>query len=137
MEDLTIAQKDQALTEFDIWQKKRVSIGKVIVFTIALLNIIMSVIFFAVLDFKIIPLIIEIALSISLFFSVTWVRYFMASMAAIDSLRSILGFIAVVAYSPVWLIIFLVSYIAFNLTSCIMLFTNKCVSEYLYFRKHG
>lgn len=136
MENLNIEQREQALREIEILQKKRVLIGKRIVFLIASINIVMTIIY-AVMKFNLLLVIIQIVLSISLFFGVTWVRYFMAVVAALDSLRSLLTLIVIVGNSPVWIIIFLFLFLAFNFSSCILLFTNKCVSEFLYFQKNG
>jgi len=136
MESLTHREKEQAFIDFENRQKKRVVLGKMIVMLIASLNVMLAIMS-AIANFNLFALIIQIALSLALFFGVTWVRYLFAVGAALGSMLNLYLLMVVISEPPVWIIIFLISNIVFNIASCILLFANKCVSEFLYAQKNG
>lgn len=71
IDNLKNVTKEQALRNFEIKQERQMRIGRIIVFIIALVNIISSI-FSAFVEFNFISLIVQIALSIALFSGVTY-----------------------------------------------------------------
>lgn len=136
MENMTDDQRKLALAEFEAKQGKRHFIGKLIVMIIALLNILFSVMS-AIANFNIFSLIIQITLSIALFLGVTWVRYLFAIGSGLSVMLGFYLLMVVISDPPVLITVFLVTNMAFNIISSILLFTNKCVSEFLYAQKNG
>jgi len=136
MEKLTQEQKEQAMLEFRAGQERRVRVGRRIVLTIAILNIVMSVLSFFI-DFNIISLIVQIALSIALIYGVTWVRYYLAIGFGLSGIGALyIAGLASVRF-PLWAVLFFLAYAIFLFGTCVLLFTSKSVSEYMYAKKHG
>ena len=136
MDNLTKQEKEQALKEYEISQNKRVLVGKTIVVFIASINIILAVLSY-IIDFNNFK-IAQIVFSIALISGVTWVRYFFAIGAAINAF-SIFYTLWVVGSQisfPVWVTAVLVIQLVYFIASCILLFTNKNISEYMYARKN-
>jgi len=136
MENVTYTEKEQALIDFENRQKKRLVVGKTIVMFIALLNVILAVMS-AIANFNLLTLVIQITLSIALFLGVIWVRYLFAIGAALGFAINLYLLVNIVNEPTVWIILFLVLNIVFNIASCILLFANKYVSDFLYSQKNG
>ncbi len=136
MKNTTALQREQALAEFEAKQSKRYALGKLIVLTIAILNILFAVLS-AVVNFNIFTLLIQIALSIALFAGVVWVRYLFAIGSALGALLSFYLLMVQIGDRPAWITVFLVIYMAFHITCCILLLSNKCVKDFLYAQKNG
>ena len=136
MEELAREQKEQMFIEFETKQAKRLRTGKIIVNAIASVNILMTIFHSIFVSFNLFPFIIQIVLSIALMSGVAWVRYLFAVGAALGAML-ILYILAVGAYflSPA-LIIFSIVVATYGIVCSALLFTSKCVSEYIYAVKY-
>ena len=136
MEELAREQKEQMFKEFETKQAKRLRTGKIIVNTIASVNIVMTIFHSTLISFNLFQLISQIVLSFALMFGVAWVRYLFAVGAALGAML-ILYILTVGAYflSPA-LIIFSIVVAAYGIICSVLLFTSKCVSEYMYAVKY-
>lgn len=136
MESTTNGQKKLSLAKFEASQSKRYFVGKVIVMVIASLNILLSIMS-SVVNFNIFLLLIQIALSVALFLGVSWVRYLFAIGSALSAISGLYLLMVVISGQPVWITVFLIFAVLFNIVSCILLFANNGVSEFLYAQKNG
>ncbi len=126
-EESSKMQREHEYQQFLERQEKQFAIGKVIVFSIAGANVILSIISFA-FNFNIIALIIQIILAVALFAGVTWVRYLFAIGAALAiGLRVMLiaeGFMSELTAG--W-IVFFVCEMLFYAMSCVLLLASDAV----------
>ena len=135
-DNLTQEQKEKVIENYRNKKSRQFNIGRIIVITIAAINVIMSFVSFFI-QHNFISLIIQIALSIALIMGVAWVRYLYAIGAGLSILITINLLGSAIDGSPIWLIIFLILELIYSIVSCILLFGNKCVSEFLYSQKNG
>ena len=135
IDNLKNVTKEQALRNFEIKQERQMRIGRIIVFIIALVNIISSI-FSAFVEFNFISLIVQIALSIALFSGVTWVRYFFAVGTALSAVFGLYALFTT-AELPIFSVVYVLAITLFSIISSILLFANKCVDEFLYSQKNG
>lgn len=117
-------------TKFEKEHGKQYHIGKAIVFTIAAANIIIATIS-ACFSFDFMTLIIQILLSIALFYGSSWVRYLFAIGAALSLVLLFYHFANTLGFSNMFAIV----YSAYCIVSSIVLFASKSVSEFLYRQK--
>jgi hypothetical protein len=122
--------------QFQAAQERMYHTGKAIVFTIATLNIILSVISFFT-DFDFISLIVQIALSIALYRGVRWVKYLFAAGSVISVILILYAFTSGNFDMPNVLIGFLIFCLIFSVFSAIFLFVSKSVSAFLYAQRNG
>jgi len=140
MTELTKEEREQALRDFETKQNKRLSVGKTIVIFIASANVFLSIAS-AVLIFELvylIALIVQIALSVALISGITWVRHFLAVRAILNvynNIRVVLG-VSAAFHFPVWVIVVLLAELVYWVASCIVLFVDKNVVEYMYAKKY-
>ncbi len=118
--------------------KRQYTMGKIIVFTIAGLNVV-STIVSSFVEFNLFSLIIQIALSIALVAGVTWIRYLFAIGAA---LSVIIHFYMLTggydsSYMTSGLVILIVIQMAYSVASCLLLLRNNAVKDFLYAQKNG
>lgn len=117
-------------------QARQYTAGKVIVFTIAVLNIV-NAIFSAFLDFNFIAFIIQVIISIALVAGVTWVRY----LFVVGSVLSILfNFMLLAGWDESYtsgIAILIAVQMVYAITSCLLLIKSNAVSEFLYSQKNG
>ena len=143
MDTSTDKEKEQAWVEFQKRQNIRIRIGKTIVIIIAAVNFIWSIInAFTGQNplLAIFTVVVQLILSIALIMGVGWIRYLFAIVAGLSVISGLASFInpnsALMLSDPTALaIVFVLLSIAFNIASCILLFFNKCVSEFLYAQK--
>ena len=136
MDNLTQEEKQKAIKEFEAKQVRQYKTGKVIVFMIAAINIIMAFIS-AFTSFNLLSLIVQVALSIALFMGVSWVRYLFAIAAAMNVIFILFALINTAVGLPVYLIIISLLIIAYSVASSLLLLINKSISEFLYSQKNG
>ena len=135
-ETLTDAQKQQMILEYEINQQRRYQTGKVIVWVIAMINIVGSIVNFVLMLTGFFNLLVQIAFSIALICGVAWVRYLFAIGAAIGAVVVLIT-IGYVMQGHMGLAIFLLAYGAYSVICSILLFANKSVSEFLYGQRNG
>ena len=141
---------EEELAQFYAAKERRCKIGRIIVFTIATVNVITAVIGFF-LNANVLTLAFQILWSVLLYIGVSWVRYFVAVGASLSALLS--GFIlfvnivvpnddrgfGLIPTEPTatyyGTMAFWAVYFAYSLTSAVLLFRNECVSEFLYRQK--
>lgn len=136
-DDMSRQEKERVIKEIEQQQKNMYRNGKIIVFIIATMNILASIMAF-IFTYSL-TVIIQVPLSMALYGGVAWVRYLFAvgaTIGAIQALSILLG-----GYmgsdTPGLLILFFVFYLVYEVASAIMLLTNKSVSEFLYAQKNG
>ena len=135
MEKLTNEQKEQMIKDFENKQDKMIRTGKIIVIVIASVNIIMTIITF-IGNFNLFSLIIQIVLSIALLSGVAWVRYLFAVSAAMGTIILLYILTSGEVYLTTPFVIISLVAAAYTVICSILLFTSKCVSEYMYAVKH-
>lgn len=137
MDNLTQEEKQKAIKEFEAKQVRQYKTGKVIVFMIAAINIIMAFIS-AFTSFNLLSLIVQVALSIALFMGVSWVRYLFAISSALSVLIILFSFVNISSERvPVNVAVVSLIIVAYSVTSTLLLLINKSVSEFLYSQKNG
>lgn len=137
-------EKEHALREFEASHEKLYTRGKTIVFTIALLNVVSAVIS-SVIDFSLLQLAVQIALSIALFRGVSWVKYFFIIGAGLSCCISVSLLLKNETYwiaslnqtIGILLIAYLVLNLCYSIIVAILLFKSRAVSEFLYAQKNG
>ena len=135
MERLTNEQKEQMIKDFENKQAKMIRTGKIIVVIIASVNIIMTIITF-IGNFNLFSFTIQIAFSIALLSGVAWVRYLFAAGAAMGTVMLLYILMSGEFYLTPALVIVLIVATAYGIICSVLLFTSKCVSEYMYAVKH-
>lgn len=118
-------------------QKRQFATGKIIVFTIAGLNVANAIIS-AFVDFNFISLIIQVAISIALVAGVTWIRYLFvigAALSVFSNLMFLVGWDS--SYMTGGLAILIVIQIAYAAAACLLLLKSNAVSDFLYAQKNG
>jgi len=137
----TEQEKKDALESFEQQQTRLYRTGKIIVFVIATVNVVGTVVS-SFINFNFFTLVVQIALSIALYMGVSWVRYFFAVSGAITAalnlymLNIIMGESGAAAEHPA-VAAFLGVYTVYAIASCIILFKSRGVSEFLYAQKNG
>lgn len=137
----TPEEKQRMIEEHAQKQKRLYTHGKIIVTVIAMVNIV-GTIAASFLSFNLFQLIIQIVLSIALLMGVSWVRYLFAVGAALSCFLSFYLLLAtdyslMSASGKALLISYLIFTLCYSIISCILLFTSKSVSEFLYAQKNG
>ncbi len=132
--------KETREKEFKLYQEKeekRYRTGQAIVITIAVTHVI-TTLCTSFINFNLLTLIVQIALSIALVAGVSWIRY----LFVIGSILSILyvvyflfGGYASLLSMPIR--IFVIFQMLFALASAVLLLKSRCVSEFLYAQKNG
>jgi len=141
-ESNTKAEREREYEKFAERQERQFRLGKAIVFTIASLNILFTLLS-AFLNFNFFSVIIQIALSIALYMGVAWVRYLFAIGAVlgiffgIALLVELAGLASSGAAVPAWIFILNGVMILFAGASSLLLLFNSAVSEFLYAQKNG
>ena len=141
--ELTETEKQQAIEDFEAKQNRRYKRGKALVFVIAGINIIFAI-SSVILNFNLIKLGIQIALSIALCCGITWVKYLFAIRSAIDAFSSLFlllgGVMDISSSNPKYVgyfVVYLVLALCYSIASTVLLFTSKDISEFLYSQKNG
>ena len=142
--ELTETEKQQAIEDFEAKQNRRYKRGKALVFVIAGINIIFAI-SSVILNFNLIKLGIQIALSIALCCGITWVKNLFAIRSAIDAFSSLfllLGGVMDISssnskYVGYFVVVYLVLALCYSIASTVLLFTSKDISEFLYSQKNG
>lgn len=142
--ELTEMEKQQAIEEFEAKQNRRYKRGKAFVFVIAGINIVFAILS-VILNFNLIKLGIQIALSAALVCGITWVKYLFAIRSAIDAfslLLLLLGGVVDISssnpkYAGYFVVVYLVLALCYSIASTVLLFTSKDISEFLYSQKNG
>lgn len=136
-------EKQQMADEYRKSQERLYTRGKIIVFIIASMNILSTIITFFT-DFNFIKLIVQIALSIALFCGISWVRYFFAIGTGLAFVFCSYMLLSGAAFSTVTvspekylLLLYLVLNLCYSLISCILLLKSKSIAEFLYSQKNG
>jgi hypothetical protein len=137
MDKISSFEKEQAIKEFNLKQERQYKTGKFIVFTIATINIIGSIIS-AFTNFNLFSLIIQIVLSIALFCGISWVRYLFAIGAALGAFGILYVLIGegIRPDTPAHVVASIAAYWVYCVISSIVLFASKSVSEFLYSQKN-
>ncbi|RJX39421.1 MerR family transcriptional regulator [Paenibacillus pinisoli] len=132
----TKAEREQEYSRFVERQAKQFKRGKVIVYTIAILNIAMALFSF-ILSFNILTLIVQVVLAVCLIVGVTWVRYLFAVGAAMAVFLSVQLLVMSVSEGLIGFIIYTLCLIVYSGISSFLLFKSEAVSEFLYAQKNG
>ncbi len=134
--EYSAVEKQQVLEQLEKEQKRLYLQGKIIVYVIAIINVIGAVVS-AFTSFNFITLIVQIALSIALWAGVSWVRYYFAIGAGIGAFLT-LYLLAHIDFSvQPGLVVYLILTLIYSIVSCVILFVSKSVSEFLYAQKNG
>ncbi|QMV41221.1 helix-turn-helix domain-containing protein [Cohnella cholangitidis] len=119
-------------------QKRQYAMGKAIVFTIAGINVV-STILSSFVQFNLFALIIQVALSIALVAGVTWIRYLFAVGAALSVLSHF--YVLTGGYDSnlmtAGLAVLIIVQIAYSIAACLLLLINNAVKDFLYAQKNG
>ena len=135
--EYSATEKQQALEALEKKQNRLYIQGKIIVFVIAILNIV-SAAASVCIDLNLITLIVQIALSIALLCGVSWVRYFFAIGAGLSAFLSLYLLCVYMDFSVhLGIAIYLMITMIYSIVSCVVLFVSKSVSEFLYAQKIG
>lgn len=135
--EYSATEKQQALEALEKKQNRLYIQGKIIVFVIAILNIV-SAAASVFIDLNLITLIVQIALSIALLCGVSWVRYFFAIGAGLSAFLSLYLLCVYMDFSVhLGIAIYLMITMIYSIASCVVLFVSKSVSEFLYAQKNG
>jgi hypothetical protein len=133
---LSPEEREEKLTFFEVAQERMYSTGKTIVFTIATINIVLSVISFFI-EFNFLPLAVQIALSIALYRGVRWVRYLFAAGAVLSVILILYLLTVVDSDMSFFLVGFFIFMLVYSISSALLLFANKSVGAFLYAQKNG
>ena len=125
-------EKRQVLEQFEKEQERLYLQGKRIVYVIAIINIIGAVVS-AFIRFNFVTLIVQIELSLALLFGVPWVKYLFAVGLGLSGFLTLYLLLEHIDFSSqLGMVIYLVFSLLYFIVSCIVLFTSKSVSEFLY-----
>ncbi|MCL6457873.1 MAG: MerR family transcriptional regulator [Gorillibacterium sp.] len=131
-------EREQQYQQYLKRQKGQFTRGKVIVFSLAAINM-MSALISAVYDFHFLSLALNIIFSIALFFGVTWIRYFFALAATygvFSSVVLILGHANELNLTTGLILLILLQMI-YGVVSSVLLFRSQAISEFMYAQKNG
>ncbi|NLZ49661.1 MAG: hypothetical protein GX895_12970 [Clostridiales bacterium] len=128
---ITDEEKEFLLQGFEEKQKKRYISGKIIVITITLLNIICAIVY-SFINFSFINLVIQLVLSITLFYGFSQVTYIFAAVAAFSTFRSLIYLIDIISCPSIPVILFILIYMVFYIFTSIFMFKSKSVSDFLH-----
>lgn len=132
----TKLEKEQALKEFQKRQEKKYKTGKAIIFIIAGLNL-MGTIISAFNNFDITKFVVQIILSMCLISGFAWARYLFAVGSALGATMMLYALVSISTNVYVTDIVIAVFYLIYCIVCSIILFTSKSVSEYLYKQQNG
>ncbi|MCL1867141.1 MAG: hypothetical protein FWF82_07005 [Oscillospiraceae bacterium] len=131
------------LEMFHVRKELRRRKGKVIVFTIATVNVVFAVFSFIIsLDF--ITLISQITWAVLLYIGVSWARYAVAVGALLSAFFAgivvIMGLVTPIEPGAAnqqyyFTMVFWIIFFIYSLTEAILIFKNECVEEFLYNQK--
>ncbi|WP_165861270.1 helix-turn-helix domain-containing protein [Paenibacillus paeoniae] len=130
------AEREQEYARFMERQANKIKRGRIIVYTIAILHILFSIVSFF-LSFNILQLIVQIVLSICLIAGVSWVRYLFATGAAISVFLSVQLIILTVSEGLIDLLFYTILLVVYSGIGSFLLFKSESVSEFLYTQKNG
>ncbi|SCN22773.1 hypothetical protein N3C_0953 [Clostridium sp. N3C] len=128
---ITDEEKEFLLQGFEEKQKKRYISGKIIVITITLLNIICAIVY-SFINFSFINLVIQLVLSITLFYGFSQVTYIFAAVAAFSTFRSLIYLTDIISCPSIPVILFILIYMVFYIFTSIFMFKSKSVSDFLH-----
>jgi len=131
-ENLTKEQREQLALDAQFKRERAEAIGKVIVFTIAIVNVVMSVLYVVLTPggSGVFDLILNIVFSAALIFGQNWARILFVIGLGISIFVSLYAL-----FVGVFHIIFLII-LAYSIAAAILLF-SKPVQEYMYGAKNG
>lgn len=133
----TKEDREREFERFEVRQQQQYRIGHIIVYSIASIHMI-STIVSAFISFNFISFIIQLVLVIALFAGVTWVRYIFVVGAV---LSIFIGFtIFASGYGsemPSGLVWFLVVQMVYSAGASVLLLAHSGVKEFLYAQKNG
>ncbi|MCL2285408.1 MAG: hypothetical protein FWC32_03480 [Firmicutes bacterium] len=136
-DNLTPEQKKQALQEAHARRERLIDNGKVIVYTIAIINIVDSVVSLIVGSAGIIALIFNIVISVALMSGKGWARVLFVIGLSIGILLSLIVLSTPSIYMPTGVMVFLAIALIYGVVVIVLLFTSKAVSEFMYWAKNG
>lgn len=125
-------EKKIIFKQFEDDLEKHYQNGKIIIFTIAILNIIFAIISNIIGNFSFLKIIVQIGLSIALFMGVKWVQYLFVVGAFLSIIFNLYIFSSYMAQDKV---IWLVSCLIHEIISGSLLAFNKSVSDFLYYQR--
>ena len=130
---LSTQDKEKMIYEYERNAERRLQIGKIIVYAIAISSFVLTLLSNVLYGFNLFNIIVRLAMSVALVKGVRWVRWLFVATAFI----SVLTFITFLAASHtealsvfVWGILIFGAIL--DLTDGILLAFNKCVAEFLY-----
>jgi hypothetical protein len=136
-DQVTKEDRERALEQYQRRQERQYLIGKIIVYTIATIHII-STLISAIIDFSLFSFVIQLALGIALFAGVTWVRYLFVLGAGLSIFIGLAlvseGYLSEV--SPGFIGLFAVQMI-YPIIASVLLLAHSGVKEFLYSQKNG
>lgn len=140
-ENITETEREQALKEHNLKQEKMIKTGKILVFIFAAYHI-FGTVFSAVFSFDIVVMAVRIIFIIVLLLGHTWVKYLLAVFSGLSALiyaflllGGVLDFTD--AVNKELIIAALVIEMLMQIVCCVMLFSSKSITEYMYFKKNG
>lgn len=138
--EVTAEEKQRLIEKHNKSQKRLYMRGKIIVYIIAIINLVDTVIT-AFTNFNLIVLIISLALTIALLCGVTWVKYFYAITYTLCYIIYLYALsskelqLMEDGSNKTTLIVRLVILTCYTIVTSIVLFKSKAVSEYMYAKR--
>ncbi|MBE6883559.1 MAG: MerR family transcriptional regulator [Ruminococcaceae bacterium] len=130
--------KEAAFYQYQQRQRRLYNTGQIIVITIAIINIVTSIISQFLSGFNLFSLILNIILSFCLFMGVSWVRWLFAVSAAVSVFFQLMLFISISSEGmETGLLLLLIFEFLYSAASTFLLFAHRGVSEFLYTQKNG
>lgn len=122
--------------EFAKKEKRCEHIGKIIVLTISIFNLVVTALN-SFMDFRPVTTALNIVLTVLFMRGFDWIRVLFASILAWNSIWLTFAFFCNITSMPWWLIVLYIIMIAYDITASALLFVSRSVKEYLYVKKNG
>ena len=130
---------ENSFNEFAKKEKERERIGKIIILSICIPNLVFTLFNFIVniQGTNIITSILGVVFTILLMLGFDWVRTLFGALLAWNAIWLTFTFFVLITDLDWWLIIVYVVLIVYCTTASALLFASRSVKEYLYVRKNG
>lgn len=142
---------NKAFDDFAKKEKERERIGKIIVLTIGIINLVSTsiniilnisdfvsdLVTIGSVDFKMLSYILNLALTILFLCGFDWVRVWFGAVMAWNAIWTTFGFFVTIRDVQWWVSVVYVLLIIYCTTAATLLFASRSVKEYLYVRKNG
>jgi len=137
-EKLTPEQKEHAIQHAKQERERKINIGCVIIYIIAVVSVVLEIISLVLGTGGILSLILQIVFSIALVSGRNWARVLFIIGYAISVVWLAFSLTNSIAYMlPTWVTVYSIIMMVYGVAACIMLFVSKSVNEYMYWAKNG